>query len=75
MASREPEADSGQLSKRFDDLRDEMRSGLQDVRDEMRAGLADVRTEMRALRLRMDTLLLATIAGLLGVIATLAIKL
>jgi hypothetical protein len=65
------EADHGQLSKRVDNLRDEMRAGFQDVREEFRAGFKDVREELRSLRLRVDTLLLAMI----GVIATLAIKL
>ena len=75
MASRELGTDLGQLSNRVDDLRDEMRTGLQDVRGEMRAGFQDVRAEIRAIRVRLDTLLLATIGGLLGVIATLAVKL
>jgi hypothetical protein len=48
-----------------------MRSGFVDVRTEMRAGFADVRTELRAFRWRVDALLLA----MLGVIATLAVKL
>jgi hypothetical protein len=61
VASREVEADVGQLSKRVDDLRDEMRAGFQDVR-----------AEIRALRARVDMLLLATVGGLIGVIATLA---
>jgi hypothetical protein len=37
----------------------------------MRAGFDDVRGELRALRLRVDTMLLA----MLGIIATLALKL
>jgi hypothetical protein len=48
-----------------------MRSGFVDVRTEMSAGFADVRTEMRACRWRVDALLLA----MLGVMATLAVKL
>jgi hypothetical protein len=59
------------LTQRIDDLRDEMRAGFVDVRTEMRAGFADLRTEMRGLRWRVDALLLA----MLGVVATLAIKL
>ena len=35
----------------------------------------DLATEVRAIRTRIDALLVATIGGLLGVIATLAIKL
>ena len=69
-------------SQRLDDFRDEMRTGFVDVRTELRAGLADVRTEardgladvrteLRALRLRVDAVLLA----MLGLIATLAVKL
>jgi hypothetical protein len=64
VASREVGTDLGLLVNRVDDLRDEMRAGFQDVR-----------AEIRALRVRLDTLLLATIGGLLGVIATLAVKL
>jgi hypothetical protein len=75
MASHELDADQGQLSRRVDDLRDEMRAGFQDVREEFRAGFEDVRAEIRAPRSRLDTLLLATIGGLIGVIATLAVKL
>ena len=52
------------LSQRVDDLRGEMRAGFQDVR-----------AELRAQRTRVDVLLVATIGGLLGVIATLAVKL
>ena len=70
------------LSQRIDDFRGEMRAGFVDVRTEMRAGFADMRTEMRAecsdvrtelraLRWRVDALLLA----MLGIIATLAVKL
>jgi hypothetical protein len=59
------------LSPRIDDFRDEMRGGFGDVRTEMRAGFADVRAEARALRWRVDALLLA----MLGIIATLAVKL
>ena len=70
------------LSQRIDDFRDEMRAGFLDVRTEMRAesgdvrtemraGFADVRAEVRGLRWRVDALLLA----MLGVIATLAVKL
>jgi hypothetical protein len=59
------------LSQRIDDFRDEMRVGFVDVRTEMRAGFADVRAEMRALRWCVDALLLA----MLGIIATLALKL
>ena len=59
------------ISQRIDDLRDEMRGGFVDVRTEVRAGFADVRAEMRALRWRVDALLLA----MLGVVATLAVKL
>jgi hypothetical protein len=54
----------------IDDLRDELR----DLREEMRAGFSDVRAEIRTLRGRLDTLLLATVGGLLGVIATLVAK-
>jgi hypothetical protein len=75
VASREVGTDLGQLSNRVDDLRDEMRAGFQDVRDEMRAGFQDVRAEIRVIRTRLDTLLLATIGGLIGVIGTLAVKL
>jgi hypothetical protein len=70
------------LSQRIDDLRDETRVGLTDVREEMRGGFADVRAELGSLRGRLDTLLLAWVGGLLGVIAallaiiaTLAVKL
>jgi hypothetical protein len=59
------------LSHRIDDVRDEMRAGFVDVRTEMRAGFSDLRAEMRALRWRVDALLLA----MLGVVATLAVKL
>jgi hypothetical protein len=59
------------LSQRINDFRDEMRAGFVDVRTEMRAGFSDVRAELRALRWRMDALLLAMV----GVIATLAVKL
>jgi hypothetical protein len=59
------------LCQRIDDFRDEMRSGFVGVRTEMSAGFADVRTEMRACRWRVDALLLA----MLGVMATLAVKL
>jgi hypothetical protein len=55
------------LSQRIDALRDELR----DLREEMRAGFTDVRAEIRTLRGRLETLLLATAGGLLGVIATL----
>lgn len=48
---------------------------IDDFRDEMRANFVDVRAEIRALRGRLDTLLLATIGGLIGVIATLVVKL
>jgi hypothetical protein len=64
VASREVGTDLGQLSNRVDDLRGEMRAGFQDVR-----------AEIRAIRARLDTLLLATIGGLIGVIGTLAVKL
>jgi hypothetical protein len=59
------------VSQRIDDFRDEMRGGFVDVRTEMRAGFSDARAEMRALRWRVDALLLA----MLGVVATLALKL
>jgi hypothetical protein len=59
------------VSQRIDDLRDEMRRGFVDVRTEVRAGFADARAEMRAASLRVDALLLA----MLGVVATLAVKL
>lgn len=59
------------VSQRIDDFRDEMRAGFVDVRTEMRAGFSDARAEMRALRWRVDALLLA----MLGVVATLALKL
>jgi hypothetical protein len=59
------------LSQRIDDVRDEMRAGFVDVRTEMRAGFSDLRAEMRAVRWRVDALLLA----LLGIVATLAVKL
>jgi len=59
------------VSQRIDDLRDETRRGFVDVRTAVRAGLADVRAEMRAFRWRVDALLLA----MLGVVATLAVKL
>lgn len=52
-----------------------MRAGFVDVRTEMRTGFADVRADLRALRARLDTLLLAAIGGLVGVIATLVVKL
>jgi hypothetical protein len=71
VASREVEVDFGRLDERLLGL-----SGrVDDLRDELRSGLTDVRGEVRSLRLRIDTLLLTTIAGLLGVIATLAVKL
>jgi len=63
------------LSQRIEDVRDEMRAGFVDVRTEMRTGFADVRADLRALRARLDTLLLAAIGGLVGVIATLVVKL
>ena len=70
------------LSQRIDDFRDEMRAGFADVRDEMRAGFADVRADVGGIRRRLDSLVLAAVGGLLGVIAallgviaTLAIKL
>jgi translation initiation factor 2 gamma subunit (eIF-2gamma) len=75
VASRELGTDLGQLSNRVDDIRDEMRTGFQDVRAEMRGGFQDVRAEIRSIRMRLDTLLLATTGGLFGVIATLAVKL
>lgn len=59
------------VSQRIDDFRDEMRAGFVDVRTEMQAGFSDARAEMRALRWRVDALLLA----MLGVVATLALKL
>jgi hypothetical protein len=59
------------LSQRIDDLRDGVRTGFADVRTEMRAGFSDVRVDMRALRWRVDALLVA----ILGVVATLAVKL
>ena len=59
------------LSQRIDDVRDEMRAGFVDVRTEMRAGFSHLRAEMRALRWRVDALLLA----MLGLVATLAVKL
>ena len=55
------------LSQRVDDLRDT----VDDLRGEMRGNFADVRAEIRGLRVRVDTLLLAMV----GIIATLAIKL
>jgi hypothetical protein len=60
VASRDVGTALGLLANRVDDLRGEMRDGFQDVR-----------AEVRAIRVRLDTLLLATI----GVIATLAVKL
>jgi hypothetical protein len=67
VASREVEADFGRLDERLLAL-----SGrVDDLRDEMRSGFVDVRGEVRSLRLRVDTMLLAMV----GVIATLAIKL
>jgi hypothetical protein len=59
------------LHHSIDDLRDELRAGFDDVRGELRADSADVRSEIRALRLRVDAMLLAMI----GVIATMALKL
>jgi hypothetical protein len=59
------------LSQRSGDVRDEMRAGFVDVRTEMCAGFSDLRAEMRAVRWRVDALLLA----LLGIVATLAVKL
>jgi hypothetical protein len=67
VSSRDVEADLGRLDERVTGL-----SGrVDDLRDEMRAGFEDVRGEIRSLRLRVDTMLLAMV----GVIATLAIKL
>ena len=67
MSDRELEADVGRLDERVLSLS----VRVDDLRDEVRSGFADVRGEVRALRLRVDTLLLAMV----GVIATLAIKL
>jgi hypothetical protein len=67
VGSPDIEADFGRLDERVTGL-----SGrVDDLRDEMRAGFEDVRGEIRSLRLRVDTMLLAMV----GVIATLAIKL
>jgi hypothetical protein len=70
------------VSQRIDDLREEMRAGFAQVRSEMRAGFddnraafADVRAEIRTLHARGDTLFLALVVGLLGIVATLAVKL
>jgi hypothetical protein len=63
-------ASDERLGRGIDDLREE----LHDLREETRAGLTELRAEIRALRGRLDTLLLATIGGLLGVIATLVVK-
>jgi hypothetical protein len=67
VARREVETDFGRLDERVIAL-----SGrVDDLRGEVRSGFEDVRGEVRSLRLRVDTMLLA----LVGVIATLAIKL
>jgi hypothetical protein len=67
VSDRELEGDVGRLDERVLSLS----ARVDDLRDEVRSGFADVRGEVRALRLRVDTLLLAMV----GVIATLAIKL
>jgi hypothetical protein len=71
VSDRELEADVGRLDERVLALS----ARADDLRDEMRLGFTDVRADIRALRARLDTLLLATVAGLIGVIATLALKL
>jgi hypothetical protein len=70
------------LAQRIDDLRDEMRAGFAELRAEMRAGFAetgatfaDIRAEIRALHARVDNVFLVLVVGLLGVIATLLVKL
>jgi hypothetical protein len=70
------------LAQRLDDLRDEMRAGFSELRVDMRAGFddtratfVDIRAEIRTLHARVDTLFLALVVGLLGIVATLAIKL
>ena len=67
MGDREVETDIGRLDERVVALS----ARVDDLRGETRAGFEDVRGEIRALRLRVDTMLLA----MLGIIATLAIKL
>jgi len=67
VGDRDIETDIGRLDERFIPLA----ARVDDLRDETGAGFEDVRGELRALRLRVDTALLA----MLGVIATLAIKL
>jgi hypothetical protein len=59
------------LAQRIDDLRDEMRAGFADTR----ASFADARADIRALHTRVDTLLLAVVVGLFGVVATLLVQL
>ena len=67
MGDREVETDIGRLDEGVVALS----ARVDDLRGETRAGFEDVRGEIRALRLRVDTMLLA----MLGIIATLAIKL
>lgn len=67
MSGRDVELDIGRLNERVVALS----ARVDDLRDETGAGFEDVRGELRALRLRVDTMLLA----MLGIIATLAIKL
>jgi hypothetical protein len=70
------------LARRIDDLRDELRAGFAELREDMctgfgdtRASFADVHADIRALHTRVDTLLLAVVVGLFGVVATLLVKL
>jgi hypothetical protein len=59
------------LAQRIDDLRDEMRAGFAVTR----ASFGDVRADIRALHTPVDTLLLAVVVGLFGVVATLLVQL
>jgi hypothetical protein len=59
------------LAQRIDDLRGEMRVGF----DDTRTSFTDIRAEIRTLHARVDTLFLALVVGLLGIVATLAVKL
>jgi hypothetical protein len=48
---------------------------IDDLRAEMRVGFDDIRAEIRTLHARVDTLFLALVVGLLGIVGTLVVKL
>jgi hypothetical protein len=68
MASREIDGDV--FTQIFERL-----ARLEERVDALGHRVGDLSAEVRALRTRIDALLVATIGGLLGVIATLAVKL